>query len=375
MGVYSSVGAFSYNNTIDHFPYGLDSEEIEVNESFLMDSTRAASEILVQSEQNWKTLMEAVGISELNEIETGVVTEAGSTGGFFAGVKKFFANLFKKIAGLFKTLLMKIMAGCSDAEKFCEKYKNEINKLTVPEDFEYEGYKFSNIDNKLTFNDGGIASKTLSDLKFNDFNGFNVNNNDITNLLAAAKENDKKTELKDAIRGGIIPGNSGSLEESEWDDKLFEYFHNNEKDPVTISDIEPRSYRDTITKSSTYKQQINASFTEAKTAYNKLLSDLEKAENEINNKMPGKTEEDENNQEKYSKMLTACRTFIELKKFSWGLQTEFYNAGLNTIQERNRQYKAVLVKLLSKSMTKGAKNESVDFGISHYNALDNLNFI
>lgn len=371
MGVYSSVGAFSYNNTIDHFPYGLDSEEIEVNESFLMDSTRAASEILVQSEQNWKTLMEAVGISELNEIETGVVTEAGSTGGFFAGVKKFFANLFKKIAGLFKTLLMKITSGCSDAEKFCDKYKNEINRLTVPEDFEYKGYEFTNIDKAISYNEGGIIAKKLTT--------FDKDTTERKLLLDAAKENDKKTDLKDEIRAGIL-GKSGKVEDSEWSEEVFKYFHKNETDPDTIDSISPTSYRDTITKSSEYKTIINKSYNDFKSDYNTLISNLEETEKNINSQMPDKTGNPDPatvkaDQENFSKALTACRTYIELEKFAWGLYTDFYNAGLNAIQERNRQYKAVLVKLLSKSMMKGAKNESADFGISHYNALDNLNFI
>ncbi len=372
MGVYSS-NLNNFNNH-DYFPYSLDSDEIDT--SLINNVDEAASEIIIQTEQNWYTMMKAVGISELSAIETNgdVIYEAANIGSFFTAIKNFFKKLFQKVAALFKTFAMKLYAGTRDAKTFCDKYKEQINTLTVPSDFEYQGYKFTHINEAHPFknkNDTDDIESIEHDIDTTD-----PTSDSIKKRIEEFADADKQKDKKEDIRGNILRG-KGKIDASEWDEEVFKYFHGEQTEKDTIDNISPSSYRDDIINSSKIKSVVDADFTEFKANYNNLMAKLDKKEKDLQNQTPV---EDVNGNKVTDKAVEAklkiTKIWSEQRKFEYECITTVYNAQLKAIEEQNRQYKAVLVKLLSKSRMGTKKlDENAEFGVSHYNALDNINFI
>lgn len=383
MGVYSS--SLSNNQNINYFPYNLDSDEIDT--SMIHNANEAASEIIVQTEQNWYTMMKAVGLSELNAIETDgdVIYEAANVTSFFTAIKNFFKKLFQKIAALFKTFAMRIYANSRDAQTFCDKYKDQIESLTVPKDFEYQGYDFEHIDESVPFAnwDDSELDKIQKDLgTIQDDDEAKKRKQDVDNYANTDKEND----VREGIRGEVLFRNkSKKITTDEWEEEVFKYFHKNQTEKDTINNVSPTHYRDEIINANKYKSVIDEDFTKFRSEYNKLMQELEKMQNELSKHTLRDTSTPGNNNTTGTKKetdpvvdikLKLARIYADRNKFKYECASYVYNAQLNAIEEHNKQYKAVLVKLLSKSRMSTKKlDENTEFGVSHYNALNNINFI
>lgn len=383
MGVYSASMNTGYNN--DYFPYTLESAEIDET-LYADDIYHAASKIILQTEQNYYMMMQAVGISELAEIEEGVVLEASGTG-FFTAIKNFFKKLFSKVASLLKTFGMKLASMSKDAQSFCDKYRDDINNIKVPKDFDYEGYKFTHVDDAFKFEwpDGSNNSPATNIPDLIERIGKTSGGADETDPDVVKnkpeyktasehfKDTDKKSEWFESIRGKTIGKNK--LDADDFEDEIFKYFHNNDTEPDTINNVDAKAYRDVICNSNSKKTIVNNNFDAFKAQYNTLMNTLEKMEKEYSN-TTGVGSGGGNTNPIASLQLQLVRWWNEEMKFWYECNTTINQAQLNAIAERNQQYKKVIVKLLSKSrMNTKDVDESAGFGMSHYNPLENLQFI
>ena len=137
-----------------------------------------------ENEINYYSLMKAVGLSEMKYYqETGgslFVHEAGAFGSFIEKVKAFFKKVIEKIKSIFKKFIAAIDQYTLENKKFVKKYGQEIMRKNLT-DFEFEGYKFSELDNyakKFTDNSDAIEKaitgleNTHSDIEKGTKSGF-----------------------------------------------------------------------------------------------------------------------------------------------------------------------------------------------------------
>ena len=379
MGLYSNYGIDSLreNATYDIWSSDIDTSVLEKYD----DIGDMGSEIIVQCEQNWATLIKTIGLSELADVENGVDTttviyEAGGLKGFFAAAKKFFKGLFDKVAALLKAIGLRLFGGCKDAKDFCEKYKKEINNIKVPDDFEYQGYEYQHLSASDT---DYINSEEIKDLQ-----SMSIKKEDamkdtrIAKYVGIYKDNDKKIDEQDRIRGKILKGNSTIITEDDWAEEIFKYFRNGETEKVTIDKINPDQMAKDIMDSNNVKKAIDSVLNSYKHTNANVNSTLTKVEKNIDEMFDSDdityTDEEKTS---LSASRTAIQAAVEMIKFEYTCIVNVINAQFKALEDRNKEYKSVLIKLINKTRFNNLKkDESADFGMSHYSsAIENIQFI
>ena len=108
----------------------------------------AALNIVVEGEENYNRIVQAVGIDEYNYFEENgveMVYEAADIKGFFGKIKAFFVNLLQKIKGLIKKFISLFDSYTKSDKDFVNKYRRHLVSVNM-KNFEYKGYKFKYID-------------------------------------------------------------------------------------------------------------------------------------------------------------------------------------------------------------------------------------
>ena len=138
------MGVYTNNSSL-----ALEAGEIECKYE---PGLEAALNMVAESESNYNKLMQAIGIHELNVLEsTGaeMVYEAGDIKSLAESVKKFFLNIWEKIKGLFKKFFALFDGYIKSDKEFIRKYKKDLMKLTNTKDYKYKGYEFENLNLSL----------------------------------------------------------------------------------------------------------------------------------------------------------------------------------------------------------------------------------
>lgn len=344
MGLYSSKNAI-YGG---YFEAAIDLDNVE--ESYVDSFDEAAIMAVVESEQNYNSLMKAVGIAELNFLEENgqemVYTEA-NVSGFFAKIKEFFKKIIAKIASILKAFFAKIDSFTKTDKEFLNKYRKDLLKLNL-KDMKVNGYKFTHIDDKNFV-------QNLTELK-------SVGNCDPDNLATAdaakcdavieADEKDNISPLVEAIRGASV--GEGKLEAGEYNKSLFEYFRdgNSSKDEIDVDIVAElgvlAAYAET-------KKTAEKAFRENEKEINDFIKTLDKAEKNLLNEK--KTGTEATLQGKRVRAINiASRTAKEIA----AVNTTYFGAKLQALKDQSRQAKAICVKAL----TYKNRNEAagVDYG-------------
>ncbi len=95
-----------------------------------------------ECEHNWTKFMEAVGISELAEMQMGELINEANIRSMIETVKRFFIKIKDKIKEITNSFLTKIDNFYKEHISFIERNEKKIKRITLPSDFEYEGYNF-----------------------------------------------------------------------------------------------------------------------------------------------------------------------------------------------------------------------------------------
>jgi len=216
-----------------------------------------------ENELNYYSLMKAVGLSEMKYYqETGgnlFVHEAGAFGSFIEKVKAFFKKVIEKIKSIFKKFIAAIDQYTLDNKKFVKKYGQEIMRKNLT-DFEFEGYKFSKLDDeasKFTSNSDAVEKaitaleNTHSDIEKGTKSGFTSSvatfTGPSTSILdginiGATMTTEEKTKAQELARGKLI-GDSKALDTDDFRDRLQELFYGDGKDgdKETLENINMRT--------------------------------------------------------------------------------------------------------------------------------------
>ena len=206
-----------------------DIENMTFEECAYENPFEAASYLVAESENNFNNIIKAMAMDELYVYEsTGVemVYEAGKFASFFTKVKEFFKKLWEKIKGIFQKFFASINAVILKDKEFVKKYKNALSKVST-KDFEYKGFKFTNLDAALP-TEGEVTGNGLK--KMDEISGAK----EVEPLVQYknAITDDKFEDMMDDFRGKTM--GKGKIDSGDFSTELFEFewcvcgwYHNN----------------------------------------------------------------------------------------------------------------------------------------------------
>lgn len=151
------------------------------------DPVEEMAMIMYESEYNYNTLMQAIGLQELREASYGreFVLEAKDTESFFEKVKNIFKKMFEGLTKAVKDVLSKLDFQAKSDKKFVMEHKNAILK-GGEKGFEFRGFDTKKIEDLKEFETvvKSMATDNLSQTKL---------------YLAKLEKNITDEEVRDAI--------------------------------------------------------------------------------------------------------------------------------------------------------------------------------
>lgn len=244
---------------------------------------------------------------------------------FFDSIKKIIKKFIEWIKKIFKEFVAKL-AALVGSEKYIKKHKDLFNKFSSEDEFEFQGYKFTNVhDNDIPksgaveiFNSSNDFNKVFSDDKW--YNSLDFNSDDFfgdgtgkyyddastkkTDFNKWYDLDDKNTTIKDARRDATnkinkaldtridaikdnasdfrekfrayVLGKSGneSYDSTEFNEALFEIFRDGESDTESIT-IDYNFVQDAYRRFDKYKD-VTKAIEKKKNEMIKDYEDLEK---------------------------------------------------------------------------------------------------
>lgn len=316
-----------------------------------MSIMETALTAVIETESNWTTLMKAVGIQELAVLEsTGeeIVYEAGTLRDFANTVKEFFVKIIKKVKGIFESFIAKINSYISDDKEFVKKYRKDVlmGAQNIPDTFTFKGYTFKGVaefagrlstvyDSKVVDGDyKQIAyDATSADTKLNN------KNREITN-----KSYKDGLEL---IRGKMI-GDDKKYEASEFSKEFTDYLQGSDKETFDDRDIANNigTYMAEIEAASETKKNAKKQLDVTVKAINNFIRNIDNIAKEYEREI---SDSSKSNGEKTrsSNAATYLRDMSSYYKEISQIYTTANGLFLSALKKRNRQYKAICVKVLS----------------------------
>ena len=378
MGIYSTNNIINESSVLD----------MEVEASVHEASLAGAMSIIAENETNYTNLMIAIGLNELAYLEENGVEmqyEGASLKSFFEKIKAFFIKIFEKIKGLFKKFIAMMDAKILSDKNFVKKYRQALIAV-VTTDFEYKGYKYtigeaklklSTVEKKLDdiLKGAGISAEKVAEasIKADADSETDADNTDATKLLE--KYDEKKEDLLDEMRAAAI-GESGKLEQSEFNEEVYKLLRNGEDDADVIDTVSATDLLSTIAGYKEAKKLAEDDLKDIKKVIDKTISSFSKLEKKMATNFPDKEKIDDKTEKAAHEVLQKQRaSMVRLASAAHKMTTSKLNiltsingAKLSALKSENSQSKAVCVRLLSYKY----KNESA-FGESSSN-LD-VNFI
>lgn len=348
-----------------------------------------------ESAANQNAFMKAIALQELASMEqygnTDVLYESVNIKGIFEKIKAFFKKIIEKIHKIFHTFVAKMQSWFGNNKDFAKKYEKEIvkNWSQISNDFEFKGYRFSNILNKSeaiakkteikTFAEGinSDLASCIEDISL--MEAFLSTNNlpDAENALKTAR--DKTDDTKDKIRANYIKkinsSYSGtSLDSKEYTEELFKVFRSGEesKEDLNKSKI-LESYGGSVNGMMTFIKEydkVKSELEKGEKAYTKAIDDtiskIDKIENEIIKKNNEESKKDNPNKKAINsnEIIVQCSSYLQsIIGFEKECGIQAFSALLQATKDACSQAKEIAVKVigLNKKMT-----ESTDYSNNGY---------
>lgn len=292
-----------------------------------------------ENERNYNAIMKAVGVSEMRYYnETGgdlLVQEAGAFSGFIDKVKAFFKKIIEKIKSIFQKFVAKINQFTMKDKDFVKKYTKELTGKST-DGFEFEGYEFGRLESftSVPYTDVSADAAGLS----------NVNSSYGKNVKAQST-NDEINDIVEKHRGGIVGGSAGSLDESEFKDALLDKFYGNDGEKTTLENIKVYDWLGYINKTNDATKAVDKAKSSVINNINKMINYIDKeSSKEIKNISDELTAEEK---ESKSNRVARLNNVIAVMKSLADDYTVYFSMLSKAVLDRNRQAKAICVKLLS----------------------------
>lgn len=356
MGVYSNVSIYEAEDQITP----VDPEELQNDPTAedpapeSNDIEESAAAIIAQNEANYTNIMKSIGITELSIYEsTGaeMIYESANIKGFFSKIKEFFVKLWNKIKGMFKKFFMLIASYTMKDKDFINKYKKDLLRVNT-RDLKVNGYEFTNLNWSVDTADKAIDKVIKKNL--GGISGFSVDSKNAAAINDAYEKNDREDAIEEMRAFSI--GQTGSLNESEFTQELFEYFRDGEDSPVELDKISISSCIAIISGSHDAEKNAKKAFKSTEKAINTVLKDLDKTEKEALKSVP--TKNDQNKTDESAAIVKATSNMNSYIHAKMNILTKVNGALLRAIKDQNRQAKAICVKAINYK----PKNE----GFNHY---------
>lgn len=397
MGIYSNYNASS----IDDGSFTPRDLFAECGETATYEELSLA--MVAESEQNYISIMKAIGLNEVNYFAQNgeeIVYEAGGVSGILNKIKEFFKKLIEKIRQILHTFLTKLSSFASSDSSFVQKYQQEFSTKwgKLKSDYEFNGYEFTvKLDNTkdvrtsyASFAAPIVASTSgASEKAVEAAMGATA---DISSLLGISEDlkkavddiRDNKSDIQDKLRGYVAKefssflGKSGiagtpSFDASEFSKELFADFRNGEETKQGIelkNKMNPRMIVEGIKDTEKYKkaaQKLTDNIVKGLNDEVKKLDTLEKnlAKLQTSDEMD-KQKDKQTASNRVSDVLSLVTESNALVKDLSSYYVQANGIYLQAITDRNRQYKAIMVKVIgsSKKVTESYNDDGDYEGIA-----------
>ena len=346
-----------------------------------------ALNLIAESENNYSMIMKAVALDELAYLEESgeeIVYEAGGISGVLTKVKEFFKKLIEKVRQLLHTFMTRLASFTKNDKDFASKYKKEFSTKwgAVKNDFEFKGYVFtlnmapSNdrdkikeatrtrmIDDNADFSD---AEKTglkgiIDNGSIAGFIALGVNaEGELKKLVDKLRDNTDTSEEK--IRGFVandlqtILGTKttvtkdSSLTAAEFSKELFEGFRNGEsaKEGIEKSKTSVSEIVGALESSDKMRSAAEKSCNAITKGINDVIKTLDTTEKNLV-KISTEKGVSKDTSNIASHVLSIVSILSDGLKFSSNLYVQGKGIYLQALNDRSRQAKAIMVKVIGGS--------------------------
>ena len=425
MGMYTNFSGYHSASTDYTEVQPFVGESFNYHELGIMAATEMAA--------NESAFMKGIALSELRAVEesgdTDVLYESVNFKGIFDKIKMFFKKIIEKIHKIFHTFVAKMSAWFGGNSSFAKSYEKEVIKkwANVKSDWEFKGYKYSHVFGdsaasgaetfKITIEGeiDGTSSKTglknlisgatsLSDIYGGDLLSDANDVNDAKDDLSKFRE--KLDDYKEKMRGAIvkdIASGSGitttlslgkpdastsgisALDSSEFTDELFKVFRSGEDSKEDIpKDKILAMYGGSISSMMTYIKEFDkikkkSETTERKLtgAIDKLISDMDKAQNELIKAAKDAEKDKEFITAKNEYIVQISAVYQSLYGAASEYLTQAFSAMLQAQKEACTQAKEIAVKVISQSkkMTESYDYDSDSYANEGFDFISNVKLI
>ena len=343
--VYGSVyGSLNESALTGVEPFGFDES---------MSFMEMGAVTLEESTNDWNNMMRAIALTELSYVvETGqeLIYEAVDFAAIKDKVVKWFKDLWAKIQGIARTAMAKFASFGKNDEAFINKYTQYFKEGydKIPSGFSFKGYKFND----------DIISKAPAVVKREATAEASTAKN-VSDFGKVGPDNfgDGFKRKVDQYRGRIVPGSTGDISQSQYTKALNKAFRGSEaKVYLNKSDIDVNTLinhvsgcktaiTDTKDAESAIKDSIDSAIDAVETMASKFKDD---ATSTTDADAAGKNRNASTYFTKYSDFLKE----INQANATW------FSTYISVLKERNRQSKAILVKLVGYANGVGGKKDS-----------------
>lgn len=355
------MGIYTSNNTTGVDIYSPVQEEFKVD-GLNVNFHYLATEAVAESSRLYNNIMKSVGIAELQYFEehgSEVIYEAGDISSFIEKAKAFFKKLIDKVKAIFHAFMAKLSTYVKNDKAFAKKYKNEfVDKWAkTKDDFEFKGYKFTitdiTADSFSIPNDVRDAIQLKELLEANDISGF-TDKGTYENYVKSIKDN--RENYQDKLRGAVlglvgISGKGESVDSSDFAEYLFEGFRNGESSKTSIEkkDI-ANSSADIINELDTGANTKHKAEKVSKATIkgiDNIIKKLEGFQKDTRGKILEKDQTKKMDANLGSAIISYISEGISLLKNFEEYCTQATGAYLQALSDRNRQWKAVVAKVIA----------------------------
>jgi hypothetical protein len=307
---------------------------------------------LLEAEENWNQIQEAIAFSELKGfMESGdpeYVLEAEQSEGMFTTVINWFKSMLAKIAAILKKFVNYMASKVASDKQFIKKFESIKGDLVIPSGFKFKGFNFSFNYDLAT---GNSKMTSIIDSTFNRAPG-NNSASEIKSVTDQIKSGKKSFSAK--LRAAAL-GKSGNMEEKEFRTELKKMFRSNSATPTQISvsksDIDKyfncvSSHKDAVKMAKDnlkkFKDITNSSIDMVKTTKEHIKDTKDKKDR--------------------SAYMTYCNMKISAYKEKYTILSRVNGALIDALNQQNRQAKSVLYAINGRQKTKFDESTIVSGG-------------
>lgn len=338
-------------------------EDIYVEESQHDPGIKGAMAIIAETEENYATLMKAVGINELRYYEeTGkeLVYEGATLTGFFTKAKEFFLSVLTKVKALFKKFISMIDALIMNDKDFVKKYRAHLSGINT-KDFEYKGYEFSKTEltGRVKSAAGSLDGYLTNKLGFKKIETVPTDAGDIENNKKIAENwTSSKDDHVETMRG-LAVGDNAKYTQKEFSEKLFAKFRNGEDKPITINKVNVNEQLEIITNFKDAKKAAQDSYKVFEKEINNTIKDLNTKEKEIEKAI------NKDNASGSATAINVISKYVEASKVQLSILQQVQGMMMSALKQQSRQAKAICVRLVNyKPKNEGFVYEGVNSALS-----------